>query len=177
MPKPLALAALGVLALGAGAAVAAGRGGGRVLYRERADGVHPDLQWLLDQWESEGSHVVEIAGGPNWPHPGGLRSSELGQAATAAMGLSKAVTLQETPHGRGAALDVWPRGFRPDRSYAAADQLPGARELMATFGAFARSRGLVWGGLWSTPDDPHVELCNWRSLPFPPPDYRLVNHV
>lgn len=177
MPAPSALlgfAALGLLAAvghpTAQAAIAVGTG--RVMHRERADGVHPDLLWLLDEWERDGTHVVEIAGGPNWSPPGGLRTNPAEQSAAAAGGLSNASTLASTPHGRGAALDVWPYGFNPHRSYDAADQLPDAHALMMTFADFAAARGFVVGRDFKTPDDPHVELANWVALPFPPPDYR-----
>lgn len=142
--------------------------GSRVLYRERADGVHPDLQWLLDEWEREGTFVVQIAGGPDWPYPGGVRTDEATQQAAAAAGLSAATSLAQTPHGRAAALDVWPDGFNPHLTF---DAQPGQLQLMQTFGAWAESKGFTWGGRFSTPDYPHVEIVNWRNLPFPPPTY------
>lgn len=168
----LVVAAVVLLGLAGGAAQALELGAGRVRHRDRADGVHPDLQWLLDQWEVEGSHTIVIAGGDDWPYSGGVRVDETSQAAAAGAGLSKASTLQDTPHGRGAALDIWPEGFNPHRGFDDPDQLEGAQQLMHVFGEWAESKGFTWGGRWQRPDEPHVEITNWRDLPFPPPDYR-----
>lgn len=161
----------GAVAIGVGAYLLA-KGRGRVLARERADGVHPELKALLDAWEHEGTHVVVVAGGPTWPYSGGLRTDEE-QSAAHAGGLSNASNLKDTPHGRGAALDIWPAGFNPNADFTAQ---PHMRALMADFGTWAESYGLVWGGRWKTATWPdgdmaHVELKNWRSLPYPPPDY------
>lgn len=145
-------------------------GGGRVLQRENARGVHLELQGLLDAWELEGTHQVLIPSSP-W---GGLRTSEADQAGYAGGGLSGAATLSATPHGRGGALDVWPVEFihYVNGTWAAVPEL--VKQKFATFGAFAEARGFVWGGRWRSAtlpngDQPHVEMRAWRSLPFPPP--------
>jgi hypothetical protein len=163
----LAIVAVGLLVSGVAAASLA-PSNSRVRERQRADGVHPALQALLDAWEREGTHTVVVGGGDDWPS-GGVRTDALGQASAAAAGLSNAITLAQTPHGRGAALDIWPDGFDPRRSF---DAQPGMRELMAVFGQWAEAKGFAWGGRWTKPDMPHVEIRDWRSLPFPPPDYR-----
>jgi hypothetical protein len=155
-----------VLAALALASAAAGTSAKRVFYRERAEGVHPALVGLLDSWERDGEFAVQVAGGEGWPYPGGLRTDEATQAAAAATGLSAASTLKDTPHGRGAALDVWPMGFEPYQSF---EVQPGMRELMTRFGEFAEARGFEWGGRWGKADYPHVQVPGWRSLPFPPP--------
>lgn len=138
---------------------------GRVQNRERAAGVAPELSALLDAWELEGTHQVQIGGGPSWPYNGGVRRDAAAQAAAFAAGLSNAQQLSDTAHGRGGALDVWPAGFNPNRGF---ETQPGMEQLFKVFGQWAESKGFVWGGRWSTPDLPHVELRNWRSLPFPP---------
>lgn len=148
---------------------------GLVHRRDLARGVHPSLQALLDAWELEGWFPVTIAHGTYGPitYVGGLRSSASQQASTAGAGLSRASTLASTPHGRGAALDVWPVGFDPTKPFSAQ---PNMQQLMQAFGEFAERRGLVWGGRWVNfkpagaevaGDWPHVEVKNWRSLPFP----------
>ncbi len=125
-----------------------------VFHVERAAGVHPSLIGLLSDWERDGTHDVLVAGGAPWPN-GGFES-----------GLSKARSLLDTPHGRGAALDIWPAGFIPSRSMG--DQ-PQMLALFTAFGDFAVAHGFHWGGHWITFKDlPHVELPNWRSLPYPP---------
>lgn len=148
---------------------------GLVQRRELARGVHPDLQALLDAWEREGWFPVTIGSGTfgGIAYNGGLRTSAVAQAKTAGAGLSKASTLASTPHGRGAALDVWPVGFDPARPFSAQPQM---QQLMQAFGEFAERRGLVWGGRWKNfmspgaevaGDWPHVEVPHWASLPFP----------
>lgn len=136
-----------------------------VYHRERADGVHPQLQQLLDAWAREGTHNVVVA---DYPGPGGLRTDEAEQQELHADGLSGAASLIDTPHGRGAALDVHPEGFDPHRGFGSQAD---AELRLRAFGEFAERYGFVWGGRWSKPDMPHVELPNWRALPFPPPQY------
>lgn len=160
------LAGLALLAMTAVAVPSSGR----VLNRTRARGVRRELQELLDAWELYGTHQVTIPASP-W---GGLRTSEADQAGYAAGGMSGASTLASTPHGRGAALDVWPVGFEAHVNgtwEAVPDDIKGK---FLAFGLFAESRGFTWGGRWrssSMPngDQPHVEIAAWRTLPFPPP--------
>lgn len=142
----------------------------RVRNRERAKGVRGELQTLLDDWEREGTHDVMI---PSWPW-GGLRTSEADQAKLAGDGFSAANTLEKTPHGRGGGLDVWPVEFEKHVNGTWAAVPEHVKQQFRDFGAFAEARGFVWGGRWSSAtypngDQPHVELRNWRSLPFPPP--------
>lgn len=147
-----------------------------VLHRERARGVHPQLQQLLDVWAREGTHNIVIAGGTvgGVPYVGGLRT-QADQDAAAARGLTNAPALKDTPHGRGAALDVWPEGFDPARGFTTQPEM---LKRCDDFGAFAVRYGFVSGkGFNMTAPDGtrgdrvHVELPNWRALPFPPPDY------
>lgn len=152
----------------------------RVLELDRAHGVHPSLLELLASWEREGSHDVVVA--PN----GGLRTDARLQAALASGGASAASTLRSTPHGRAAALDVWPVSFLAHvpraqggtaSRWTSWEALPAdVREAFAAFGRFAEVRGFVWGGRWRGKtfphgDQPHVELREWRTMPFPPPVY------
>lgn len=175
---PLVLVAVGALLLAGSAAanVAATPHwrGARVLNREAARGVHPALQRFLDVWEERGPFDIVIGQLAGFLG-GGLRTSDAGQAAVCAAGLSDACTLVDTPHGRGAALDLWPaEGFNP---YVAWRNQPA--EIHAAFqaiGEFAEAYGLTWGGRWRTEkmpdgDQPHVEIRGWRSLPYPPPPY------
>lgn len=145
----------------------------RVRNRDAAAGVHPDLQGLLDAWDREGSFDVLVA--PN----GGLRVDPAIQTLLATAGASRATTLSTTPHGRGAALDIWPVGF--DAYGPLLSEQPEAQSQMREFGEFAKARGFVWGGDWTNfkqtqaqkdgldpgGDWPHVEIAAWTSLPFP----------
>lgn len=169
----IALAAAGLVLL----SKRAGAPGRRVAARERAAGVLPELHQLLDEWEASGPHEVIVA------PLGGLRASSDDQAELAALGMSAATDLRSTPHGRGAALDVWPTSFLAyvpqswggtRANWASWEQVanPVKREF-AVFGAFAEARGLKWGGRWRSAkypngDQPHVEIPGWTSLPFPP---------
>jgi hypothetical protein len=136
-----------------------------VLNRERAAGVRPELLTLLDAWEREGTHAVMVA-----PDGGARIGPEAAakQAAFFKSGASKAATLADTPHGRGAALDVYPVGFNPGKSM---DSQPDMRARFRVFGEWAERKGFVWGGRWASfgpdGDAPHIELQNWRRFPMP----------
>lgn len=153
-------------------------GSGNVLMMDRARGVHPSLRALLEDWDRTGAHRVVVA------LNGGLRSSADTQAELAAAGMSNATTLQVTPHGRGGAIDVWPLSFLPHvpvssggtaLRWSSWEQLPqGVKDDFRVFGEWAEARGFKWGGRWRSAkfpngDQPHIELANWSSLPFPIP--------
>lgn len=147
-----------------------------VLHRERADGVHPQLQQLLDVWSREGTHNIVIAGGTvrGVRYVGGLRT-QADQDEAAEHGLTKAPALVDTAHGRGAALDVWPEGFDPSRGFTTQ---PEAHAQALAFLDFAERYGFDTGRNYAmvAPDGTrgdlvHVQLPNWRMLPFPPPNY------
>lgn len=142
--------------------------GTRVLNRERAAGVDQRLQWLLDQWELEGTHVVRIAGGNFGGHryAGGVRDLEQ-QLSDFEAGLSKAKTADEAPHMHAGALDVWPKTFVPNRSFQEQPIQDDYRTLFKVFADFARARGFVAGFYWANPDMPHVEVPDWPKLPVP----------
>ena len=152
-----------------------------ISHRERAAGVHPLLQALLDAWAQEGTHDIVVA--PN----GGVRRDAALQRKLAAAGSSNATSLSTTPHGRAAALDVWPASFLPfvptsaggtGPRWVAWEALPQqVRDEFRAFGEFAERRaGFRWGGRFRganfpNGDQPHVELSSWAALPFPPPIY------
>lgn len=134
----------------------------RVWHRQRATGVHPALLGFLDAWDSWATAPFPIVVCPE----GGLRTDDGKQRMLYANGKSKAKTLADTPHGRGAAVDVAPYRrnadglFAPDYSN---------RTDFFVIGEFAEGLGLVWGGRFkSFFDGPHVEMPNWRSLPYSP---------
>lgn len=173
--KPIVLGA-GAIVLGASAAAAARTVAHKVTYIEHARGVHPALRALLTEWNRVGTHTVVVApGATDWPYPGGVRTDADGQAAAAAAGLSRATTLRSTPHGRAAALDVWPEGFNPRRGF---DVQPSMEPLFRIFGEWAERQRVLVGDreflfrwLGKAGDLPHVELIGWEALPFPPPNY------
>lgn len=148
----------------------------RVLHAERMAGCLLQLHILMDAWREQGAHDVAIA--PN----GGLRTDAVKQATLASLGLSRALELRSTPHGRGAAVDVWPASFLacvPEseggtaRRWASWEEVPlGVRSDFLVFGEFAEARGFTWGGRWRGPvfphgDQPHIEMKGWTALPFP----------
>jgi D-alanyl-D-alanine carboxypeptidase len=137
-------------------------------HKERAAGVHPELRALLDAWDAFGTHKAVVA------YEGGKRTDAAKQASYAASGTSNAATLETTPHGRGAAVDVYPASFLPHLALRTAwpDLPQQVRDEFEAFGVFAEGRGFTWGGRWRSAkfpygDQPHVELRNWKSLPFP----------
>ncbi len=171
-----ALLAIG-LVLAAGQATAAiAPVSARVRNRWAAAGVHPTLQAFLDWWEQNGPFDIVVGQLSGYPS-GGLRTAAdaAGQAAACAAGLSEACDIVNTPHGRGAALDLWPAdSFDPYLSWPSQPQW--VKDQFLALGQAAEAFGLTWGGRWRTAkmpygDQPHVELKNWRSLPFPPPAY------
>lgn len=134
--------------------------GPRVQNRERAAGAHPDLQAFLDWWAANGPFPILVA--PD----GGVRRDEAKQAEFYARGVTKAKTLAETPHGRAAALDLWPVGFNP---VVKLEKQPDIKAKFEEMGRIAKSQfNFTWGGDWGW-DFPHVEVKNWRRLPYPPP--------
>lgn len=138
-----------------------------VAHRERANGVDARLLAFLDDWEREGPFLICVCS------DGGVRIDEASQEKFYAAGNSNAASLSETPHGRGGALDVapyyrnGPLGNPPllyDAQYT-------HKACFDAIGAFAQARGLVWGGGFggNFVDMPHVEVPDWRSLPFNAP--------
>lgn len=133
--------------------------GPRVQNRERAAGVLAPLQAFLDWWEVNGPFPILVA--PD----GGVRTDAAKQLSYYQKGLSKADTLDKTPHGRAAALDLWPVGFNPTVKL---DDQPLIKAKFVQMGSIAKSQfNLVWGGDWGW-DYPHVEIKTWRQLPYPP---------
>lgn len=133
----------------------------KVQNRERARGAVAQLQAFLDWWEVNGPFAILVA--PD----GGLRTDAAKQAMYYAQGNSKAKTLAETPHGRGAALDLWPVGFNPVKKL---EQQPDIKAKFEEMGRIAKAApfNFTWGGDWGW-DYPHVEVKNWRkTLPYPP---------
>lgn len=159
---------LAVVGLASTSASASPSSSGRVRNRERAKGVYPVLQTLLDDWEREGTHDVEIS-----PMHGGVRWTEDVQRELAGDGMSAADTLEKTPHGRAAALDIWPIGFAQYVNGRWEDVPAEIRARFQIFGEWAERKGFVWGGRFHSStypngDQPHVEIRAWRTLPFPP---------
>jgi hypothetical protein len=158
--------------------------GARVSGRAYAAGVHPALPALLDLWDQFGWFDVTVA--PPFKMlsgdyiDGGLRTDEAVQGEAQAEGLSKAGDLYSTPHGRGAALDIYPVGFDPHRSFEDQPEMAG---LMAQFASWASQQTVVLGQGTPTQqsftfypginfgDYPHIEIKGWQSLPYPPPSY------
>lgn len=149
----------------------------QVLHFERAAGCLLPLHQLLADWAKDGKHDVLVA--PN----GGLRADPAKQSMLASLGLSRAKELRHSPHGRGAAVDVWPVSFLPyvpeteggtGRRWTSWDNLPvGVQADFLVFGEFAEAKGFTWGGRWRGDvfphgDQPHVEMKGWTALAYPP---------
>lgn len=133
---------------------------GKVYHREMADPLDARLRAALDEY---------AVGGP-WPIrlTSGLRigpAAEVEQLSYFNTGKSKAKTLDQTPHGRGGAFDFGVVNVPLVSIHTAKDH----PELYAQCAAFFEARGLVWGGRFpGFYDGPHIEVPNWRALPYPP---------
>lgn len=148
----------------------------KVHHRERAQGVHALLVAFLDWWEVNGPFEVTVV------NQGGLRSqrvvSELYAQGRTQPGppcrctprpcmkhplgltVSNARLAAETAHGRAGALDLapWVDGEIPWQKW----------DLFEVVGQFGEEHGLEWGGRWpERKDGPHLQVPNWRELPFP----------
>jgi hypothetical protein len=131
----------------------------RVFHRERARGVDARLVAFLDWWEGHGPFPVTLA------PTAGVRTDELEQARLYASGASKARTLGDTPHGRGGALDLEP----VEVLAGVPTRLRLDEALYRELGRVAKAHGLEWGGDFpGFFDGAHVQVPNWRSLPYPP---------
>lgn len=147
------------------------RGPKRVSGREYLEGVQPALIDLLNDWDREGWFDVTVAPPMRLPSgrllSGGLRTDDAAQAEAARVGLSKATNLHITPHGRGAAIDVYPVGFNPYSDFSTQPEMAG---LMAQFASWASQksyRGFTFYPGINFGDYPHIEIKEWRSLPDP----------
>jgi hypothetical protein len=154
--------------LPAGVAGPQGEQGGAIQLvqnRERARDVRPELSRFLDWWTNNGPFPILVA--PD----GGVRTDAAKQAQFYAQGYSKAKTLEQTPHGRGAAIDLWPVGFNPAVKL---DDQPVIKKRFEEMGRIGKtSFGLTWGGDWGW-DYPHFEVKGWRSLPMPGAGVRIA---
>ena len=133
--------------------------GGVILVQnaERAYGSDARLLNFLTWWRTNGPFQILVA--PD----GGVRKSQALQKNFFERGLTKAKTLEETPHGRGGAIDVWPVGFDPSKDFSTQ---PVMKKRFEEIGRIAKEKfDLVWGGDWGW-DYPHLEVKGWRALPF-----------
>lgn len=138
-----------------------------VLHGERALGVHEPLLHLLDLWKTEGGFDITVA------PQGGYRFGPIDEANQEKLfreKLSKAATLQQTPHGRRCAVDVWPVGFNEHRSFddaSNAGMLDKFKEWGAFVDKFGPALGIRWGGHFAGfgkfGDMPHAELIGWDT--------------
>ena len=131
-----------------------------LLHRERAEGVDKRLLDFLDWWAQRGPFPLVV------DPKGGVRYDERLQLELFRKGASKAQHLEDTPHGRGGAIDCHPCIL------GAAGQVIALRdkdlEAYATYGELGKARGLLWGGDWKRlVDCPHLEVPAWRNLPMP----------
>lgn len=154
----------------------------KVHERARAKGVHPTLIAFLDWWEENGEFDILVA--PD----GGVRTDPAVQLAAFNAGNSKARTLDQTPHGRAAALDLWPVGFQANRDWAGQKDQTMMDKFRTIGTAWKENFGGVWGGDWlANPGDAigwdaaHCEIKGWAgttafiaALPYPPPNYGTV---
>lgn len=147
----------------------------KVLHIERAKGCDVRLLSFLKWWQENGTFDIHVA--PD----GGVRHDEEKQLSYFLNGYSNAKTLEETAHGRGGAIDLYPVGFNPSIAIprhslgppnSGGTKQPVTEARFFELGAAGENFGLVWGGRWKSPYDlPHFQVPNWQRLPFPPERY------
>jgi peptidoglycan L-alanyl-D-glutamate endopeptidase CwlK len=132
-----------------------------ILHPERLRGLHPGLL----RFAKEAEHVFEAE--YDLAIVSGLRT-ETEQEALFAKGrttpgpiVTKAQHALQTAHGRGCALDFCPVS-------RATGWLWEDEEAFRLVGVYGEALGLTWGGRWPMRDLGHLEVPNWRSLPFTP---------
>lgn len=141
-----------------------------VFHFERLEGINRRLMTFAEWWQDHGPFPITI------PETGGFRRDDALQAKLFAEGKTKAKTLEDTPHGRGAALDAYPAILDPTGKWVAGIHLTTdamGRELFRRYGVLAESFGFRWGGKFAPLDGnglgwdcPHIELMGWRDLPY-----------
>lgn len=137
--------------------------GAQVLHYERAYGCHPDLIAFLNWWQAHGPFDILVAA------DGGNRTDAIKQASYCATGTSNACTLESTPHGRGCGLDVYPVGFNTQLDLSQQPEILEKFKVISEAGeAFGLTSGIHFHiGPSKSPDYPHLEVTDWRQLPFP----------
>lgn len=134
-------------------------------------GLDARLVELCFDWSHNGTHAVQVGsgefGGISWY--GAVRTPRI-QDYLAMWGLSKA-TGDNGPHVRAGAVDWWPVGFVPNRSFA--EQKFGFEDMAKSQADFARSRGFIVGYDWQSPDVFHVEVADWEQRPVGPENSTL----
>ena len=146
------------------------KGSDLIVYKgeEKLADVNPLFRNLIDEWKTaKQTFPIQI--------DDGLRKgveAELAQKSYFAKGMSKAKTLRETPHGRGAAIDIRPVSFTPAMERLAWPDVPEkVKTEFYIFGLFAENRGFKWGGRWRNAtfpygDQRHIEIVGWERIPF-----------
>lgn len=131
-----------------------------LLHEERLRGVHPDLVLFCRRLAGLMPFDILVVYG--------LRT-ELEQVSLYARGrteagdiVTNAVHAEDTPHGRGAAVDLVPMvNGHPDWH---------AKELYQQMADVCPAYGIKWGGSFhGLADLDHFEIVAWKTLPFPPP--------
>jgi hypothetical protein len=147
--------------------MSSGRHVGQVFHRERADALDDRLQTALDTYAENGPYPLVVVDG--------LRAGAAAEAAQAQYfsdGRSHAATLDQTPHGRGGAFDF--AVVDSSSGDAVIRTLPAEAnaEAYKSVGEYFEALGLTWGGRWggfgAHGDAVHIEVPDWRDLPFPP---------
>jgi hypothetical protein len=76
----------------------------------------------------------------------------------------------DTAHGRGGAGDFAPsvkgKVLWPDEKGVGAEEKARREGMFEVVGLLAKKHGLVWGGEWKMRDLGHIEVPNWKQIPF-----------
>lgn len=141
------------------------RHGKRVFNLQNLDGCDARLLAFVDWWELHGSFPVTFAA------DSGVRTDEAHQADLFLTGKSNARTLADTAHGRGGGIDGYPAVLNEAGDGVSSILVDSSAETLRRYrewGEAGKRCGLVWGGDWTLRDYPHLELPDWKRLPYPP---------
>lgn len=138
---------------------------------ERADLVLDPVRQLVHLLiaEGEGAWIIPEHGGYRYGPIDEAKQEELFRTKQ-----SKAQNLRQTPHGRRAAIDLWPMGFNPNRGFDHPSNA-GMLDRFRYWGRFVDKHGpalgIRWGGHFTGfgqyGDMPHAELADWLKRAFP----------
>lgn len=149
----------------------------KVFHLEHAAGVDARILAFLDWWGRLGPFPVTV------PPDGGLRTDAVqavlyakgrttpgphaGEAGEPELGrtVTNAATVHDTPHGRGAAVDLLPVKLDPSGTKVLAI-IDNDKGLFRMLGLIGEQHNFVWGGRFHRVDEDHLELQNWRNLPL-----------
>lgn len=151
---------------------------GKVRNRSKADGIHPDLQAALDEWDTDGPFPITIGSGVRtdaeqlalWWMGRDAEGNVIDESKHATNAKDTSQTSHGIRSGYGNAFDFDP----------VSNGLADYQQKQAIAGAWFMDRGFVWGGAgadWLKAFPPsaanplggdrrHVNIKGWQNIPI-----------